>query len=236
MDLPFLLLTFTYTKSTPQHSIEAVMGKTLDLSRRIEIHSMDKHCQDISIGLYREETSAGPRFLVHTYNKSEEAAERVAFIRQTLLTMLGLESAGADSDWLKFSCGADHLRALKRAFLDLCKLETGAPLEPKPLKAFDKKANCDLEAVSLGAGKYQMKSASGEEQATKRATALARGFAKLCEMHELDGERDGVQFPCSSDHQALIGMLMYRAQNVRASMKEEEQSAGRGVLAPPSQQ
>ena len=81
-----------------------------------------------------------------------------------------------------------------------------------------------------------MKSVSDTEQAAKRATALARGYAKLCEMDVLEGEQDTVQFPCGVDHHELIGMLMYRAQNVRASMKEEEQSAGRGVLAPPSQQ
>ena len=212
------------------------MGKTLDLGRRIEIHSMDKQCQDISVSLYRQDTSAGPRFLVHTYTSSEEATGRVAFIRQAIVTMLGLQPEDEESDWLKFRCGGEHLRALKRAFLDLCKLETGAPLEPKPLKAFDKKADCELEAVSLGNGKYQMKSASDEEQALKRAAALARGFAKLCEMHELDGEQATVQFPCGVDHHELIGMLMYRAQNVRALMKEEEQSTGRGVLAPPSQQ
>ena len=212
------------------------MGKTLDLGRRIEIHSMDKHCQDISLGLYRQDTSGEPRFLVQTYSGSEAAAQRVAFVRQALISILGLEPADADSTWLKFPCGGKHLRALKRAFLDLCKLETGAPLESKPLKAFDKKAEGELEAVSLGSGKYQMKSVSGGEQASKRATALARGFAKLCELRQLDEEQDTVQFPCGVDHHELIGMLMYRAQNVRASMREEEQSASRGVLAPPSQQ
>lgn len=212
------------------------MGKTLNLGRRIEIHSMDKHCQDISLGLYRREEEGHPRFLVHTYSSSEAAGDRTAFIRQALIQMLGLQAAGDDSDWIQFPCREDHLRALKRAFLDLCKLETGAPLEAKPLKAFDKKAEEDLEAVSLGAGKYQMRSSSGEEKAAKRATALARGFAKLCEMNALDDPQDTVQFPCETEHHELIGMLTYRAQNVRAAMKEEELSSGRGVLAPPSQQ
>ena len=213
-----------------------IMGKTLDLGRRIEIHSMDKLCDDISLSLYRLEEGGRPRFLVHTYSSSDGAAGRVAFIRQALIEMLGLEAAGDDSDWLQFPCQADHLRALKRAFLDLCKLETGAALEAKPLKAFDKKAEEELEAVSLGDGKYQMRSDSGSEKANKRATALARGFAKLCEMNALEDQQDTVQFPCSTDHHQLIGMLTYRAQNVRAAMKEEELSSGRGVLAPPSQQ
>ena len=108
------------------------MGKTLDLGRRIEIHSMDKHCQDISVSLYRQKEGSAHRFLVHTYSSGEAAAERIAYIRQALVSMLGLEAAGADPHWLRFPCGSEHLRALKRAFLDLCKLETGTPLEPKP--------------------------------------------------------------------------------------------------------
>ena len=212
------------------------MGRTLDLGRRIEIHSMDKQCQDISVSLYRKDGSDGPRFLVHTYSGADAAAERIAFIRQTLVAMLGLGSCGADSQWLRFPCGGEHLRALKRAFLDLCKLETGSPLQAKPLQAFDKKADCDLAAVSLGAGRYQMRPIGDSEQAAKRANALARGFAKLCEMHQLEAEPCTVQFPCGADHHELMGMLMYRAQNVRAAMKEIEQTASRGVLAPPSQQ
>ena len=223
-----------YVAALPHES--SVMGKTLDLGRRIEIHSMDIQCQDISVSLYRQDGSAGPQFLVHTYSGVDAAAERIAFIRQALVSMLGLEPAAAESQWLRFPCGGDHLRALKRAFLDLCKLETGAPLEAKPLQAFDKKAECDLEAIALGAGKYQMKPLADTEQSAKRATALARGFAKLCEMRELEAGPNTVQFPCDVDHHELIGMLMYRAQNVRAAMREEEQSADRGVLAPPSQQ
>ena len=212
------------------------MSKTLDLGQRIEIHTMDKYCQDISLGLYRQETNQGPQFLVHTYADSKAASERVEYIRQALVTMLGLEAVDADTNWLKFSCGQDHLRALKRSFLDLCKLETGAPLQPKPLRAFDKKANGDLEATSLGNGKYHIQALADEETATKRAAALARGFAKLCEMNPVDGEQRTVQFPCGADHHEVIGILTYRAQNVRAAMREEEQSSGRGVLAPPSQQ
>ena len=105
-----------------------------------------------------------------------------------------------------------------------------------PLTAFDKKADCDLQAVNLGGGKYQMKSASGDQKGEKRAAALARGFAKLCEMREVEGSPCVVEFPCGAGHDPLVGQLMYRAQNVRSALKEEELSAGRGVLAPPSQQ
>ena len=43
-------------------------------------------------------------------------------------------------------------------------------------------------------------------------------------------------FPCKTPHDALIGMLLFRAQNVRAAMQEEEMASARGMLASPSQQ
>ena len=212
------------------------MGKTLDLGRRIEIHSMDRHCEDISIGLYRQIVEGQPQFQVHTYCKTDAAAERIAFLRQALIIMLGLVDVDDESTWLRFPCGSEHLRALKRGFLDLCKLETGDRLEAKPLEAFDKRADSQLQASGLGEGKYEMRAVSDDHQSWKRAAALSRGFAKLCEMHELEEPANTVQFPCQHDHDEMIGMLMYRAQNVRAALREDQLSAGRGVLAPPSQQ
>ncbi len=212
------------------------MGKTLDLGRRIEIHPMDKHCHNISLGLYRRDTGDGPRFLVHTYSTASGSQQRVAFLRQTLIDMVGLIPSASDSQWLQFACGQDHLRALKRAFLDLCKLETSSSLQPKPLSALDKKAGCQLTVVSLGKGAYRMVAEQQNDTARKRAAALARGYVKLCEMESLAGEQNAVRFACHADHDALMGMLLYRAQNVRAAMQEEELVGGRGVLAPPSQQ
>ena len=37
-------------------------------------------------------------------------------------------------------------------------------------------------------------------------------------------------------HDVLMALMMFRAQNVRASMQEEELASSRGVLSSPSQQ
>ena len=210
------------------------MGKTLELGRRIEIHSMDNYCQDISLGLYHQNMDCS-QFLVHTYSQADGAPQRVQFIRQTLITMIGLEPADRPG-WLQFPCRKIHQRALKRTFLDLCKLPTGAALEPKPLEAFDKKAAGNLRVVNLGDGVYRAETVDGTEVANKRAAALARGFVKLCELEADEDDSLCFSFGCKSAHDTLIGMLMFRAQNVRSSMREEDAEAGRGVLAPPSQQ
>jgi hypothetical protein len=212
------------------------MGKTLDLGQRIELQSADKHCHDISLGLYRRDVGGRPRVYVHSYSSAPGVEQRVAFIRKGLVAMLGLEACADDAMWLQFSCNDPHERALKRGFLDLCKLETGAALEPKPLTAPDKKAGCDLSAVSLGNGVYETRPMGQTDTGARRAEALVRGFVKVCEMQEVEGASNRIAFPCGMSHDALIGMLMFRAQNVRASMAEQEAAAARGVLAAPSQQ
>lgn len=212
------------------------MPKTLDSGRRIELHSMDKHCGGISIGLYAREAPDGPRFLVHTYSGMDGAAERIAFIRRALQVMAGLEPVDDAPDHLRFPCGKPHLRALKRSFLDLCKLETGADLAPRPLTVHDKKAEGRITARGLGSGAYEIVSEDGSDQGARRAVAVARGFAKLCDMGLTGDPATRVAFACGTDHDPMIGMLMFRAQNARATMREEEEAAARGALAAPSQQ
>lgn len=210
------------------------MGKTLDLGQRIELQAMDKHCQNISIGLYRRDNDGVPQFLVHTYSSSvAEAAQRTMFIKQALIQVIGLEPAPGSNDWLQFPCKDIHERAIKRAFLDLCKLESGITLKPKPLTAFDKKAGCKLSAIHLGDGVYQIVPELGGNVGPKRATAVARGFSKVCEMDPIEGQTDRIQFPCQLPHDGLIGMLLFRAQNVRAAMQEDEIASSRGVLSAP---
>ena len=51
-----------------------------------------------------------------------------------------------------------------------------------------------------------------------------------------DGDRVIVRFPCGESHDQLIGLLLVRAQNLRAVLREEEMKASRGVLAAPSAQ
>ena len=212
------------------------MGKIKDLGRRLELLPLDKHCQDISIGLYQQVVDGVPRFLIHTYSSAKGTPQRVEYLTRALIVVLGLESVSGSEPWVQFPCRRIHKRALRRAFLDLCKLDTGSPLNPKPLTVFDKKANCDLTAVSVGEGIYRFDADPTAEAGPRRAAAVAKGFAKICEMDFDEGKPDQVAFACKTSHDALIGMLMFRAQNVRAAMREQELAATRGVLSAPGQQ
>jgi hypothetical protein len=212
------------------------MGKTLDLGLRVELLSTDQHCRDVSLGLYRQVVDDAPRFTIHSYSRDSGVEERISYLNQVMKTMLGLEEVATAPGWLQFPCRGQHLRPLKRAFLDLCKLNTGTPLEVKPLTAFDKKAETELTVVPLGNGSYRTTASSNNEKVARRVAALTRGFVKLCEMEVSQDEKCDFRFPCGQDHHALLGQMTYRAQNVRATMQEEEQIAARGTLAAPSQQ
>ena len=45
-----------------------------------------------------------------------------------------------------------------------------------------------------------------------------------------------MQFVCAWPHDALMGLLLPRALNVRAVLREEEMAASRGTLVAPSAQ
>ena len=60
---------------------------------------------------------------------------------------------------------------------------------------------------------------------------------KLGEMEGIETDnKDTVGFACGHSHDALIGLLLIRAPNVRVVLREEEMGAARGVLSAPSQQ
>ena len=62
---------------------------------------------------------------------------------------------------------------------------------------------------------------------------MKNGLRKLAEMED---RGDILAFSCGQSHDPLIGLLLPRALNVRATLREEEAAATRGVLVAPSAQ
>lgn len=209
------------------------MADIQDFGRRIELISMDPHFHEISLGLYRLDGEC-PRFHIHSYSKKEGVAERVSFIKRAMAIFAGLVE---DDGHLSFPCGHEHRAAVRRAFLEAGKLSPGATdkAESKPLNTLDKKSGLTMHVTHQGAGLYEV-TAEGESNAKdRRIKVVANGLAKLGEMILIDGRDDQVQFPCKQDHDALTGLLLVRAPNVRAIVREQEMAAARGVLTSPSQ-
>ena len=217
------------------------MGRIVDIGRRIELIPIDPHFHDITIGLYRQQIvdpTTGtdfPAFLVHTYSQMTGATERIAEIGRTMQTLGGMLKTS--EGLLYFPCKDPHQAACRRVFLEAGKLAPNTHTEPRPLHILDKKSQLTITVDSTGNGTYQV-SANGEGRgAARRISAIAGGLMKLGEMEEVATDKnDTVRFGCGHSHDALIGLLLIRAPNVRIALREAEMSASRGVLSAPSQQ
>jgi hypothetical protein len=204
----------------------------LNIGRRIELIPMDPHFHEISIGLYRQDGDL-PRFVIHSYSTKAGVEDRLLFIRQAMVILGGMIE---DGDYLSFACGQEHNAAVRRAFLEAGKISPDIGLEPKPLNTLDKKSGLTLVVSGKGSGLYEVTAEGEGKHPDRRIKVAANGLAKLGEMHLVDGREDQVQYVCTQDHDALTGLLLVRAPNVRAIVREQEMASSRGVLAAPSQQ
>ena len=214
------------------------MGRLLKLGERLELVSMDPHFHDISISLYCNAGEGGASgFLAHSYSGKEGAAERLGFVMRAMAVMGGLGPAPGQPDRLAFACGAEHKAAVKRLFLEACKRATGAEVAAQPMRVYDKKNDLTIDATAVGDGRYRIAAAGseGNDKAAQRVDGVTRGLIKLAEL-EPGAEPGEVRFPCGFSHDELVGLLIGRALNVRAAMREAEAAAARGILAAPSAQ
>ncbi len=212
------------------------MSRIVMLGRRIELVSMDKLFHEISIGLYEDaDATGGAVFAVHSYSGHAGTAGRLAFIAEAMRVLGGMEPAAGGEGRLRFACGASHRRAVQRLFIEVAKLETGSPLAARPMATVDKKSGLAISVVSEGAGCYRVAAEGEAEGAERRIVAVSKGLARLAELEPLETD-DRVRFPCGHAHDPLIGLLLVRALNVRAAMREAEAAAARGILMAPSAQ
>jgi hypothetical protein len=209
------------------------MGLTQDLGTRVELVSMDPHFHDITIGLYRQNQDGRTRYLVHTYSHEPGAGDRIAFILRVADTMAGLERG---EGWFGFPCGASHQAAARRVFLEACKLAPTSAIEARPLSVLDKKSGRTITVKALGSGKYEVTPDGAEDTGRERVNAVSGGLKKLAELESVEDSPGVLRFPCGQSHHLLIGLLLPRALNVRAILREEESAGSRGQLAAPSQQ
>jgi hypothetical protein len=68
---------------------------------------------------------------------------------------------------------------------------------------------------------------------------IVNGLLKLGDMRRVVSDEDTedcVAFECGCSHDALVGLLLVRAPNVRAIVREQEAMSARGTLSAPSAQ
>jgi hypothetical protein len=211
----------------------------MSVGHRVELVPMDAHCRDITVALYRRDDAEVPIGLVHTYSRDPDAAARVAFLARAMVVLGGLEPVRdrdeRPSDAFSFACCAWHTAAIKRLFLEAAKLSSADEPLVRPLETIDSKSGLTIRVVPLGAGQYRVTADGDTDEAAARASSVASGLVKLAEL-ERSEDQTVVGFPCGWDHDPLVGLLLVRALNVRAVLREAELTASRGVLVAPSAQ
>jgi hypothetical protein len=208
------------------------MGSTLDLGRRIELISMDPHYSNITIGLYEQMSGSAAEYVVHSYSGLAGVTARLQIVMRAMQVLGGLQMCEGR---LRFVCSGRHQAAMRRTFLEACKLAE-VPADPRPLQVLDKKVDRTFTARSLGGGIYEVAAEGPREGWAARAESIAGGLRKLASLDAVSGEPDRIHFACAQPHDAVVGLLLPRALNVRAALREQEMAAARGTLAAPSAQ
>ncbi len=206
------------------------------ISRRIELVSMDRHCDDLTLGLYEQVDADGHTFLIHTYSSRPGAATRTRFVARAMGVLGGMEVDPNNATKLRFPCGKCHRIACRRIFLEATKLATGDSLAARPLEVFDKRKKTTIRVKSLGDGEYLIGTVGLTGGHDRRAAVAALGLVRLGGMEAVPETSDRVRFGCRTSHDAAVGLLLTRALEVRAALREIESRAARGVLVAPSSQ
>ena len=213
------------------------MGRVGNIGSRIELTAMDAHFHETTVGLYEQvDVDGAPCYVVHSYSQREGIEARLDRIMEVMSALGGMVAAKKGAPALRFACGYPHRAACKRAFVEACKYDPDGPLSPKAMSVYDKKSEALVEAIGDGKGGYTITPIDDDANRVKRAAAIAKGLVKLAEMSPAESGANQVFFDCGQAHDELVGLLLGRAINVRASMREAEEAASRGVLAAPSAQ
>jgi hypothetical protein len=213
------------------------MHLMLDLGRRVQLQSMDPHCSDITIGLYENADQSGrPQYILHSYSRADGATGRLAFLAKAMIGLGGMEAVGGSPHTVRWPCGDRHLAATKRLFVEACKLSKPEEVTERPATIQDPKAGGTVAVISKGGGRYEVAAEAVGDNVEARLKAICAGYLKLAEMERWDESETGVRFACGSSHDRLMRLLLFRAINARAALREQEMMASRGVLVAPSAQ
>jgi hypothetical protein len=208
-----------------------------ELGRRIQLHSMDPHCSDITVAVYEQPDESGrPLFIVHSYSHKDEVGKRLEFLAEAMVQLGGMERASGAAHGLRWPCGERHLAATKRLFLEVCKLSMDEALNPRPGTLHDPKLGADVSCTTRGQGRYEIVAEAEGSGVESRLKAICAGYLKLAEMERWQESETGVQFACGMSHDPIMNLLLFRAMNARAALREQDMMASRGVLAAPSAQ
>ena len=209
----------------------------VELGRRIELQSMDTQFHDITIGLYEQQPKPGViEYFAHSYSGIAGTNERLARIVTVMLELGGMARVGNDDRRLCFTCGEVHKLACRRLFVAACKVQPEIVSKPMPLEVADKTTGRNIKVLREDNATYRVTADGLDEGRAQRIGAIGRGLSRLAQMELIGEDAARVRFSCGTPHDELVGLLLPRALNLRAAMREQEEAMSRGLLVAPSTQ
>lgn len=207
------------------------------LGRRIELISMDPHFHDITIGLYETTAPDGAiSYLLHSYSGRSGVSERLRGLAAIMAAIGGMVVEPGEGTRVRFRCGKGHRLACRRLFVEAGKVKPGAAAQTRPLQIADKTTGRTITVVHDDLTTYRVTADGLDDGRAQRVGAIGRGLARLAELELIGEDATRVRTSCGQAHDELVGLLLMRALNLRAAMREQEEAMSRGLLVAPSAQ
>tara|TARA_Y100001970_G_scaffold8156_1_gene9386 strand:- start:91957 stop:92631 length:675 start_codon:yes stop_codon:yes gene_type:complete len=177
----------------------------------IELVSMDKYYNNISIGLYLKDDV----FTVWSFDSSKGSKDRIKQIRDQLVKLGDMIPVGESDNQVKFECSNIHERPIK--FL-LNQAVGKAPDYSPPsdiLTIKDSKSDLHIfveKNNDANINSYRVIVKGEARNPAMRLRMIVAGFIKYGEMQKISD--DAIGFPCNQFHDGLIRVLLPYSRNI----------------------
>mgnify|MGYP003388747242 CR=1 FL=1 len=193
--------------------------------RCIELISMDKYYEDISIGLYLKDGI----FTIWSFNNSKGVPDRIKQIQAQLINLGDMLPANNSDNQVKFKCGNIHERPVKFLLAQAVGKAPDYSPPTKELKIKDSKSNLNIfikPHEDSESNSYTVDVVGEYKNPSMRLRMIVAGFIKYGEMDKVTPNE--VAFTCSHRHDGLMRVLLPYSRNISSveSMMAAEDMKG----------
>ena len=194
--------------TTKQLKISEVFEK---LGSCLELIPMDPHFQNISIGLYVQNSICS----LWSFSQKDGVEKRIEGIRNQMVALGDLEPVHGASNQARFPCGKMHQRPL-RFLLSQATNKTPDFKHPSGnITIQDSKSDLMLSATPKeknGTWHYEIQGQGESKNASLRIKMVVAGFVKYGEM--IKTSDTSVAFECGKNHENLMRIILPYSRNI----------------------
>ena len=193
--------------------------------RCVELISMDKYYENISIGLYLKDEI----FTIWSFNNSKGVPDRIKQIRDQLINLGDMLPVNNSANQVKFKCGNIHERPVKFLLAQAVGKAPDYSPPTKELKIKDSKSDLDIfikTQQDSESNSYTVDVVGEYKNPTMRLRMIVAGFIKYGEMDKISSNE--IVFTCKHRHDGLMRVLLPYSRNISSveSMMAAEDMKG----------